>query len=319
MANQLYASVTGCSSIYNISVSDNHTAPTSQATIQCDGTSLGIGDHVTIDLGYSGNHNRVFSGYVKNITQQQAPTKYEITCANAMIRAVDYFLVSTNPDTPFTRENITAEDLIGDLMAECGLTNYDGGSTGFTFQTNGEPLEVNLTSIYDYCKFIANIVAWHIYADDDGVIHFADRPPFPQGSDGTVATLSQSNCLTASYFTSDRDLRNRVVVYGAPGIYAEASAESPYLPAGFFKSVVIATPILTTLGLAQDTANYNLNLLNRLTIGGSATAIGNPAISCRSCVTMNHSAVGATGKFYVYGCEHSWGQEGYTTTVDLRK
>jgi len=320
MADRLYESITGCSQVISVSVSDSHSAPTATAVIQCLTSSLDVGDSISIDLGTTGNHQRVFSGYVKNVQRSQSPTLYEISCANAMVRAVDYFIVSNNPLTPYSRKNIAAQTLIRELMAMAGLTNYTSGTPGFTFATKGEPLEVNLTSVYDYCKFIADIIAWHIYADDNGQVHFVSRPPFPEGGDPSVATLGNSNIIDVSYWRSDRDLRNRVVVYGSESIQATAQASSPYLPGGFYKSICVAAPtVITTQSMAQQSADYNLAKLNRLTIGGTATIIGNPAINCRSCVTVNKSDIGMSGKFYVYGIEHAWSKEGYKTQLDFRK
>lgn len=320
MAEQLHATVTGSSSLISINVSDSHGAATATATVVCRTTSLDVGDAVSINLGYTGNNQRVFSGYVKSVVRSQSPTLYEITCANVMVRAVDYFIASSNPNNPYSVQNITAEHLVRDLMAMAGLTNYTSGTSHFTFATNGIPLEVNLVAAYDYSKFIADIIAWHVYADDDGKVHFVNRPPYPQGGDPSVATLSDSNLLSVSYGRSDRDLRNRVVVYGASGIYAEAKESSPYLPAGFYKTTVVAAPtVITNQATADSAASYNLDKLNRLTIGGSATIIGNPAINCRSCVTVNKSDIGMTGKFYVYGIDHEWARDGYRTNLELRQ
>jgi len=320
MANYLYATATGCSGIESIVVSDSHTAPTSTATITCLSSNRDVGDNMVVNLGYVGNHNRVFEGFVKNVQRSQSPTRYEITCANAMVRAIDFFIASANPEEPYSAENISAEDLVGDLMAMAGLTSYDGDNTSFTFATNGVPLEINLVSAYDYSKFIADILAWHIYADNDGTVHFLNRPPFPQGGDPSVATLDNSNLLDVSYFRSDRDLRNRVVVYGSEGIYAVAQASSPFLPAGFFKSVVVAAPtLLTSQSLAEQTADFNLDKLNRLTIGGTATIIGDPSINCRDCVTVDKADIDMDGKFYVFGIEHAWARDGYRTSLELRQ
>lgn len=319
MADLLYATVTGCSNLLSISVSDSHSSPTSQATITCLNTSLDVGDFVTINLGVTTNHAKVFEGYVKNLQRQESPDQYEITCANVMVRAVDYFIASTNPENPYSKTNIKAEDLVEDLMAMAGLTNYTAQSTSFTFATRGTPIEVNLTSVYDYSKFIADILAFHVYADVNGTVHFLRRFPYPDG-DASVATLSNSNLIAVSHFRSDRDLRNRVVVYGAEGIYAEAKASSPYLPAGFYKTVAVSAPtVIDSQSMAQDSADYNLTKLNRLTLGGSATILGNPDIQARDCVTVNKSDIGMTGLWYVYGCEHSWGKEGYVTNLDLRQ
>jgi hypothetical protein len=318
MTKTLAASVTGCSGLLSVNVSDSYNAPTSSASIMCTNSSLDVGDSIDVHLGYSTGTSKVFSGYVKNVSRGEAPDKYEITAANAMVRAVDYFIVSTNPEEPYSKENIAAEDLVRDLMAMAGLTNYSGAHPGFTFATMGYPLEVNLASSYDFSKMVADLIAWHLYADNDGTVHFKKRLPFPDG-DGSVATLTDSNLFNVSYWRSDRDLRNRVVVYGAEGIYAEAKASSPYLPNGFYKSVAVAaSTIFTDQGMAEDAAAYNLAKLNRLTIGGSASIEGDSSILCRDCVQVNKSDIGMSGQFFVYGCEHDWSQSGFITNLDLR-
>ena len=319
MTNKLYASIAGCSEISAISVTDSHSSPTSTATIQCVTTTLDVGNAISIDLGYVSSHSNVFSGYVKSVQRTEAPDQYEITCAGAMIRAVDYFIASDNPEEPYRKTNITAEAVVGDLMAMAGLTNYDGATSYFTFATKGDGLEVNLVSAYDYSKFIADLIAWHVYADSTGKVWFKKRNPFPQDGDVSVATLDNSNLLNVSYWRSDRDIRNRVVVYGSEGVYATAQASSPYLPTGFYKSMAVGAPrVITTQETAQLSADYNLALLNRLTVGGSATIIGNSALACRSCVTVNKADIGMTGLFYIYGIEHSWNKEGYQVQLDFR-
>mgnify|MGYP006921340028 CR=1 FL=1 len=318
MADTLYGSVTGCSQLESITVTDSHTAPTATATIQCQVSSLDVGDSVNVNLGYTSGHNKVFSGYVKSVKRSEQPTRYEITCANAMIRAVDYFIASSNPSQPYSKENISAEDLVKGLMQMAGLS-VSAESTNFTFATKGYPLEVNLTSVYDFCKFVAGALAWSLWANENGVVQFKPRPPYPDG-DSSVATLDNTNLVDVSYSRSDRDLRNRIVVYGSEGVFAEAKESSPYLPAGFYKTSVLAAPtLIDSEAIAQQAADYNLSLFNRLTVGGSATIYGDSSISCRDCVEVNKSDIGMNGQFYVYGIEHTWGKEGYTTSMELRQ
>jgi hypothetical protein len=198
-ANKLYASVTGCSGIESVSVTDTHTAPTASATVGCQTSSLDVGDAISIDLGYTGSHSGVFTGYVKNVQRSQSPTQYEITCANSMVRALDFFIVSDNPTRPYSVSNISAEALVGNLMGMAGLSDYSGSTSHFIFATKGEPLEINLTSVYDFSKMIADLLAWSVYANTDGTIIFDDRKPYPNG-DSSVATLSDSNLLNVSYW-----------------------------------------------------------------------------------------------------------------------
>jgi hypothetical protein len=71
--------------------------------------------------------------------------------------------------------------------------------------------------------------------------------------------------------------------------------------------------------MAEESAEYNLALLNRLTLGGTASIIGDSTIQARDCVTVNKSDIGMTGKWFVNGCEHSWSKDGYLTNLDLRQ
>ena len=317
--NVLQASVTKTSGITSISVTDSHTAPTSTAMITATNTSLSLGDRVSITLGYTGNTNRVFSGYVKSVELKAAERVYTVTCSNAMIRAVDFFIASSNPDQPYTWWGVKAEKLVKDILAMAGLTNYRGANSHFTFGINN-PVEVNLTGAYDYAKFISDILAWTVFADDDGKCYFIDRKPYPTSGDKSMATLTNSNISTIQYTVSDRDLRNRVVVYGSEGIYAEAKKASPFLPAGFYKSCVIAAPgIIDSTAVAKQTANYNLAKLNRLTYKCNVTALGNPLLQCRQCVTVSKPDIGVNGKWYIYGIEHSFSKNGYLLNLELRK
>ena len=316
----IYQSVTGCTQIESISVTDNHTAPTATALVVCGATTLDIGDEVTIDIGYNSNHQQVLIGYAKDIQLREPEKLYNITISNIMIRAVDYYLVSSNPDKPFKRSNIKAENLIRDLLKISGITSYTADVTNFTFAVHN-PMEVNLTSIYDYCRFIADILAYSVYADSSGVAHFANRRPYVVGSDVSVATITDYDILDFLYSYSDNDLRNRIVVYGSEGIYAEAKAVSPYLPSGYYKSAAVSAPgVIDTQNMATQSASYNLALLNRLTYRCNMTIIGNPSLAVRQVVTLDKPDIaGVSGDWYVYGIEHSISKDGYVTSIELRK
>lgn len=316
MAGHLTATATGCSGILAVTVSDSHVAATSTAMVTCINSTLGVGSPITVHLGNGSTTDRVFSGYVKMVERKQAEAVYVITAANVMIRAVDYFIASSDPKKPYTAKRIKAEKLVKDIMGMAGLSVI-ASNTNFTFGINTE-VKVNLTSSYDFCKFIANILAWHIWADNDGKVYFKDRKPYPTGG-GSIATLDDSNIISINNAYSDRDLRNRVVVYGMNGVHAEAKAASPYLPSGFYKTVVVAAPtLIDSKTMAQRTANYNLAKLNRLTRSAQVTIIGNPKIECRKNVTVNKGDIGMTGQWYIYGMEHSWSNSGYTTSLELR-
>lgn len=315
---KLDATVTNTTGIESITISDGHTAPTSTATIECADTGLGIGDNIQIHIGWVGHTPIVFKGYVKNIEAKAAPGTVTITAANKMIRALDFFIAASNPDNPLSYDHISAEDLVENLMGVAGLNAFDGENSNFTFGIH-TTVEVNLTSAYDYSKFIADIIAFSLWCDNDGIVHFRYRPPFPNGETADYI-LDNSNILNVDYSISDKDLRNRVVVYGSDGIHAEAKEDSIYLPDGFYKSVAVAAPgVIDTQDMAQQAAYYNLALLDRLTKNGQITIIGNPNISCRDVVTVNKADIGMTGDWYVYSIEHNFSKGGYTTQLDLRQ
>lgn len=317
----LYAAVTNTSQIQDISISDSHGSPVSTATINAAETSLGIGDNVQIHLGWVGHHPIVFKGYVKNLDAKSNPDIVTITASNVMIRAVDYFIAASNPDSPLSFDHVKAEDLVETLMGIAGLNSFYGENSNFTFGIMNS-FEVNLTSVYDYCKFIADIIAFSIYADVDGVVYFVYRPPFVDPSIGDTSgyTFQSNEILNINYSISDKDLRNRIVVYGAGDIHAEAKQSSPYLPAGFYKTMVVAAPtVIDTQEMAQDSADYNLPLVNKLTKNAQVTVIGNPNVNVRDIVTLNNVATGMSGDWYVYSCSQNFNKGGYTTDLELRQ
>lgn len=331
----LYATVTGCSNLLSVTISDSHIANSATAVIQCKNTTLQIGDEVEIDLGYTTDHDVLFRGYVKGVEKKIPDGTYTITCNDILIRAIDYFIASSSPESPFTRSNITAEALVGDVLELAGITAYDYTSTMFTFGVNS-PVEVNLVSALDFCKLIADIIAWHIYADRDGTVWFVNRKPYvmtgDSGQPGDVEDVplkTVTGKLTLQKTSSERDLRNKIVVYGRNPISAETSAEESYnpdtdtyeqiLPDGFYKTAVVASEWIDTEQIAQDAADYNLDLFNRLTSQATASIVGDSDLSARVVVTFEDTITGMSGNWYIFSCEHQWSSQGYITNLGLRK
>jgi hypothetical protein len=84
--------------------------------------------------------------------------------------------------------------------------------------------------------------------------------------------------------------------------------------------VVVAAPgVIDTQGMADQAADYNLDLLNRLTQKVDLTIVGTTGIVPRTIATVTISDIGVSGKWYVYAVEHNWSKAGYTTTMELRK
>jgi len=314
---------TGLSNILNITVSTSHSSPVSTCTLVCEGHSVTLGDKIDVYLGFSPSPVKVFSGYAKEITRSIPEDSYTIILNDVLVRASDYFFAPLNPDQPFTRSNISGEFLIRDVLAEAGLTNYGYDQTFFTFGINS-PVEVKLVSAYDFISSITNLLAFHVYADQNDKVWFVRRLPYITGTDTSNNTLNHSSTgfLSSSYSVNEKALRNRVVVYGANGVFAEASTPSPYLPSGFYKSVVYSSSMLVqTQGMAQDIANYNLDVLNRLTYRLSLTVEGRPDIFARQVLTVTDPFQGISNQlWYAFAVEHTFSQsDGYTTTLELRR
>jgi hypothetical protein len=311
-------SATGTSGITSISVTGSHGMQTATTTIEATTSSLDVGDAVSVSIGYEeGNdYGTVFNGYVSSVSKSESNLKYTINALDTLKRAMDYFIVSSNPETPFSRSNISAETLVGELLAMAGLTNYHGDTTNFVLATLN-PVEVNLTSAYDYCKFLADLLAWHLHAEVNGQVHFTDRKPYVDG-DSSYKTIHLNQILNLDYVEDANNLRNRVVLYGANGLTAEASAHSDYLPDGFYKSAVVSAPMIDNQSYADQCVAYNLALYNRLTKMVSLSVIGDHELEPRKALTLHVEVPKLNQLWYVYGVSHTASSSGYITELELR-
>ena len=341
----IYVTCTGCSNITALNITAGYNQSSSVATITCDTSTLDLNDIVTVDAGYTDSHQQVFYGRVKDITRNREEGNITIVAKDILIDASDYFLVSDNPDEPFKRQNILAEDLIGDLLEQAGLTNYAPNvPLSFTYGVS-VPAEFNLISIMDACNQIANILAWHVYADVT-TIRFEDiRPYFRTDADkftdyglhlgddvishtlrtyvGLVSDPSGTKNIIKSIDRtySDEGLRNRVVVYGRDTIKAKAQTSSPYLPVDFYKSAVIASPLIDSTEMAQAAANYNLSLYNRLTESCTLVLLGDASIKPRQFCDIYDEFTGCTGStpndraWFIQSVSHNISAGGFETRL----
>lgn len=330
--SKLYASITGCTNPISVRINSSHGNATAVAQIDCVSFTGSINDLITVDLGFIDNHDVLFTGYVKQIDRTVSPNTYHITAHDVLIRAADYFIVSDDPDVPYSKSNISAESLVEDLLNMSGLPDpiVPRPST-FTFGVYS-PVEINLVSAYDFIKVICDILAWSIWTDKDGNIYFGNRKPYvmvagsPESlqpgfiADTPDAELVLGDILDAVFLRSEKDLRNKVVVYGKSGISATAEVESCFLPSGFRKTSVLASDAIDDQTVAQKAADYNLSLYHRLNKIGNVEIIGNPLLLSRKIVTLNAPAIDSefSGDWYIYTAEHSWSKEGYKTSLELR-
>jgi hypothetical protein len=335
----LYFVADGLTNILNITVNTSHSSPMANAVIECVELTKDIGDPLSIDMGYPTDHGMVFDGYIKQIEHVVPDNKYIVTCYDNAVRLSDYFIASSNPNTPLKYRNIKAEDLVEALVNLAGIDDFYGQETFFTFGINSA-FEVNLVSAYDYCRTISDVLSWNLYCDQTGQIRFVNRKPYvmfgTSGQPGDIADVPFAtiyNCdgtgdakiLDFSTHKSEKDLRNRVIVYGAGNISATASEVSPYLPnnpdgSPFYKTTVVASPIIDTVAVAQLAANYNLQLYNRLSYQCSAKIEGDYRFTARKVITVDERLWNVTGDWYIFSAEHSISKEGgYVVSMELRR
>jgi len=314
----LYASITGTTTPISVDVMESYTDISSSCNISCVDTTLGIGDDISVDLGYDDDHEVIFTGIVKQVDQDAQTGLIELTCYSTLIKAVDFFIAAEDFDNPFTRTNIDATELVEDLLALAGITSFSGTLSNFIFT---EPT-FNLVSVADAINQINAVIAWHIWDDATGTVYFEDRRPYVMGGETpsfTFTTGDSGNILTTKYERSESELRNKVVVYGLNPIVATASSASPYLPAGFYKTAVVASPLIASQEQAQLSANYNLELYNRLTTSVDAEVLGDPSLHVNDIVSIVESHTGVTGNWLLFKVSHAWGEDGYSTRMVLKQ
>jgi len=325
---KIYQSITGCTGVLSADINESHGSSAATASVTCRTSTLSIGDAISFDIGYTDDHAVIFSGFVKQIERQVPENTYTITAQDAMVRALDYFIAPDNPDEAFVRTNISSEALVGEVLALAGITNYSYQTTYYTLAVNGTEAKVSLIGCYDYCKSIADLIAWNLWADRDGTIQFRNRKPYVMTGDSqqpgdiadtSILTLTVATMEDIVHRVSEEDLRNRVVVWGGgEGSNYTASAVSPYLPAGFYKSILFSNAIIGNTEMAQKTADYNLALYNRLTTRASITALGDTTLQARTVITVVEATTGINQDAYVYGCQHRIDSSGYICSLELR-
>jgi hypothetical protein len=317
-----FLDATGLSGLKSITLRESMSQPAVQADIVCTGVSVGIGGTSTIDMGTDADHGVVMtSGIVKKITARRPQQDYEVTVVDKLSQAVDYFIAPDNPDSPFQASNRKAELLVGDLLGLAGLSLSAYDTTLFTFGTK-TPVSIRLVSAWNYIEHINRITGFTTFTLPNGNIEFRDRKPYVVGGDAsehTFTTGSSGDILDIHYWKSDEKIRNRVVVYGSPGIQATSSGSSAYLPAGFFKTLVVSHEIIDNQNSADNTASVNLTMFNRLTETCTLKVIGNRNYRCRDVFDVSEAFTGlAAGQLWIaYGTVHILSRQGYTTELTL--
>lgn len=323
----MYATVSGCTGIREIVLRDSTSQCATAVEVTCVSHTLNIGDFVTVDMGYADEHTAVITdGVVKKITQRRPENYYVIYIYDKLVLTNDFFIAASDPDTKLSYTQVSPEDIIQDLLSRAGVSygTYYTDATGFLCGIVGNPLELNCVTAWSVIENFNRITTWMTWCDLFGDIHFQNRKPYIMVGDTASRVFTVGNTgdiLSIDYVKSDDGIRNRIVVYGKSGldIQSEQSASSPYLPVGFYKTLVIAHDIIDSQAIADGTAVYNLAMFNRLTETLTVEVVGSPTIRCRGIYAVAEPYTGFTASdlWFATGTQHDWKQTGYVTSVNL--
>lgn len=314
----------GAGDLENCQVTESYNSPVANAVLEVYDTTLGLGDDITVSVGYGAGNTKIFEGFVSQIERSVPRHVITLTCEDVLTKAVNYFIASTDPDNPIEYSNISSQDYVESVLALAEVTDFtETVPLTFIWATDA-PAEVNLITSWQGAKEMADMLAWHIHADRDGMVWFEDRKPYVMGGDSSSHSWDETagtEVLSLSYTKSTQELRNKVVVYGREGVYASKEASSPYLYSSTYrKTAVIAHPLIQTNSLAQTTADYNFDLWNRLTETTQLSIEGDPSVTAREVATVTGSAFSSvTGDWFIYQARHDFGLRGYTTEVHLTR
>lgn len=320
--------------ILNLEVTEGHKQTTARFSLETeDITGLNLNQAVSIDLGFADNHGQIFVGYVDEIAESAWPGIYSISGRDVLKRAIEHFIVTTDLEHPWGRENIDAAWLVRDLLKEAGITSYSAGASSFDFGTS-HPAEFNLMSVWDAITQICNILAYNCWAEN-GTVYFArvfpvPTLPAPPGSKHfDVGAGGDIEVIDYQYNTDN--LRNKVIVFGRDGIYAarqsattpcagDPSSNCTYLPAGFFKTAIVSSEMIDEQSMADSSAQYNLELYNKLTESLRVEAEGDYTVRCRDTVTVTEPFTGMSDDaWFVYAVTHRVDESGYRTILTLAR
>lgn len=309
--------------LIRVSVNESYSNQVSQAIILARSTTLSLGDSINFRLGFSTGTTKVFTGFVRVLSKDLVTGVVTITCEDEFTKAVDFFIAADKPDDPFSRQDIKTEILVSDLLALASITSFSASvPLEVIWGTNGSVAEFNLVTVANAVRQLADALAWTVYADRNGTVILEDRKPFVVGGDSASFTWSlvTDNILSNTRSESTDNLRNRIVVYGTTDVTASAQAVSPFLPPGFFKAAVLASPLFTDTVLAQIVADENLILFNRLTENATVMIEGDPDVRPRLFADITVPFTGMSGLWFIYSVEHTFDNtSGYTQNVTLTR
>jgi hypothetical protein len=293
-------------------------------------TGWDVGTAVTGNITVGGVTTKMFYGTIKAIVRRRPENTYEFTCHDILSRAVEYWFTPPTADGAWERRNITHIALVQDILSEASISGAsfsndwpawnkytDQATATFSFGVGSEPVQIKVAAAWDVISWICTITGCHVYADSNGVVHLDliwDETTSSDIISHYFSTGNTGGMKTVEYIRSDENLRNEVIVYGG-GILSSASAVSPWLPPGFYRTAVISHELIETQADADLTASINLHRLNRLTESCIVEVLGKTDIDVRQIVNITDPNANVSGNWFVTQCRHTISERGYVTRI----
>lgn len=329
----IYASVNG-TYIKQFKLESNYNTAAKRIEFSAP-TSLGldIGTPITATLSSNGVMRNIV-GKIKAMTRRRPENTYEFAACDIVTQPAEYWFIPPDINGAWEKSNISHTALSIAILKQAGLVDaqiqndWPVEYPTFQFATGPEPVKIRIASAWDVISWICQITGMHAYADDAGVIHLSRIWDEPGAVVSRVFEKTTWKLKTIQYSRSDENLRNQVAVFGREGVSLKTakSADTPagsgkyYLPTGFYKTAIISYELIDNDSMAQETADINLQRLNKLTESCIIETVGDPTIDIRQTVTVTDPKSDVSGDWFVTQCTHSISPaSGYTCKMTVNR
>ena len=300
--------------------------------------------NVTVDAGFNGIVQRVFTGIVLD-TKNDAQGSHVECVGKSWALDVPY------QDILLYLPNISSEDAITDLLQDAGILDFQVNVPSWTIGTVA-PQTLRFQTFGEAITKIAEVDGCRWYETPSGQVVVRVVPPVPSLGISRQYFSMQLTGLVESYppgivagrprlrrcqrHTRVRLTKNEVLVRGAlvteeiaPGvesshdITALVQAPSPYVlnPDGSqaYNDLVVTNELIDTEPKGDEVADRLLVLHNRLWVFVAVTVDGDPRISLVETHQIEDPAYSrVTGNWFVEGYSTTFSQQDFSTVMQMR-
>ena len=256
---------------------------------------------------------KVMTGYVVKTYHEEPSFDWKVEIHDPYTRCQNYFI-----DSPITVGHDAGDEPIkgyipqstdywlGYLCGLCGAAYVTDGGTG----TVPQGVQLGLRTVHEALTDIIAYSSQYVYADPDGVLHFA------RISRG-YANFTLTDCISVEDTLSDEYTRNVIKVYGYASYQSRVFAVASRGVTGIVPDRVsaVGAPMIGTQPEAQRVADYLLSELGSLTHIVTARVVGNPHIRVGYGARILSGATDYTDA--VTSAVHSADESGYITEVTI--